>query len=82
MKKLYMIKEVVNHYHVVECDEELDIEEIIDNARDEKNRYETGYEAIEAMLKPYEEKYGFEFNVKANAEGTDCIDLTIVDEIE
>lgn len=80
MKK-YMIKEIVEHYHEVDIDEELDIEEIINKANRAKKLYDTGYDAIKAVLQRYQESYGFDFNVKTNACGTDCVDMSVVDEL-
>lgn len=78
----YMLCEVVKHYHEVDIDDELDIQDIVNEANRAKSMYETGYETIEDILKAYKEEYGFEYTVKPNYMGTDSIDITVVDEIE
>lgn len=80
MKK-YMVKEIVEHYHEVEIDDELNIEEIITKASRVNRMYDTGYAAIEATLQWYQDHYGFEFAMKSNACGTDSIEMDVVDEL-
>lgn len=76
----YCICEVVRHYHEVDIDEnELDIEEIVEKAKDQASRYDTGYESIESILKKYEDKYGFGYSVKPNYCGTIMEDMYVED---
>lgn len=76
----YCICEVVRHYHEVDIDEnELDIEEIVEKAKSQASRYDTGYESIESILKKYEDKYGFEYSVKPNYCGTIMEDMYVED---
>lgn len=80
--KHYMIKETVNHYHEIEVDDEIDIEDVISRASDMQRMFDTGYQAIDAILCRYEDKYGFDYNVLPNACGTDVVDMEVIDEIE
>jgi len=82
MNKTYMIKETLNCYHTVILDEEIDIEDIVSKANENKDKYDTGYEAIEAELEYYKQKYGFDYQVKANDCGTDIIEMETMQEID
>lgn len=77
----YMVCETVKHYHEVDIDDELDIQDIIDQANAAKAMCDTGYDAIKEILSVYEEEYGFDYIVKPNYLGTDSIDITVVDEV-
>lgn len=76
----YVIRELVAHYHEVELSDELDIMNIINKAKSLSRRCDTGYEAIEQTLALYEDKYGFEYNVRPNYCGTDIIDIEPIEE--
>ena len=67
-----MVSETVTHFHEVELSDELDIEKILDMANSLKKRCDTGYEAVEIVLKAYQDKFGSAFNYKVtpNACGT------------
>lgn len=77
----YMICETVRHYHEVELDDEVEIKDVVQQASSMQRMFDTGYEAIEAILERYKDKYGFEYRVLPNACGTDVVDMEIVDEI-
>lgn len=81
MKK-YMIQERVNHYHEVIIDDEIDIESLISKASLIQQQFDTGYEAIEDILKRYEDKYGFLYEVNPNTCGTEVIDIEAIDIID
>lgn len=81
MQKTFMLKEVVAHYHTITLDEELDIDEVVNWAKANNKLYDTGYEAVNALLSKYKEKYGFDFEVKANDCGTEVLDMDIVEEM-
>lgn len=81
MKK-YMIKETVNHFHEITVDDEIDIEDVVSRASDMQRMFDTGYEAIDAILFRYEYKYGFEYEIKPNACGTDILDMEVMDELD
>lgn len=72
-----MLSENVTHYHEIELSDELDIEKILDMANGLKKRCDTGYEAIETVLKAYRDKFGSAFNYKVtpNACGTEFEEL-------
>lgn len=77
-----MVCEIVRHYHEVELDDELDVEDIVKRAMDNNRMYDTGYEAIEDILKKYEDKYGFSYKIKANACGTEVEDMSVIGEMD
>lgn len=81
MKK-YMIKETVNHFHEITVDDEIDIEDVVSRASDMQRMFDTGYEAISAILCRYEDKYGFDYKIKPNACGTDILDMEVMDELD
>lgn len=81
MQKTFMLKEIVAHYHTIALDEELDIDEIVEWAKANNKLYDTGYEAISTILGKYKEKYGFDFEVKANDCGTEMLDMDVVEEM-
>lgn len=78
----YIIAESVTHFHEVECDDELDIEQVIDKAKHDLHRFDTGYEAIDGVLDGYKKLYGFEYSVKPNACGAETVNMDLYDEIE
>lgn len=78
----FMIEECVKHYHEVTIDEELDIESIIKKANQCKHRFDTGHEAIRSILEEYSQQYGFNYEVKPNSCGTDCIEINVIDELD
>lgn len=59
----YLIVELTKHYHIIECEDEIDPEQLIDKANHDVHRFDTGYEAIEGVLQGYEKQYGFEYKV-------------------
>lgn len=68
MKK-YVIAETVTHYHSIEVDDEVDICDVIKEAKTLLHQA-TGFEAIEEVLNDYQNKYGFDYTVKPNYCGT------------
>lgn len=72
-----MLSETVTHYHSVEMSDELDIEKILSMANSLKKRCNTGYEAIETVLKMYQNKFGetFDYEVIPNTCGTEFEEL-------
>ena len=72
-----MLSETVTHYHSVEMSDELDVEKILDIANSLKKRCDTGYEAVEIVLKAYRDKFGeaFNYHVTPNACGTEFEEL-------
>ena len=72
-----MVSETVTHYHSIELSDELNIEKILSMANSLKKRCDTGYEAIETVLKAYKDKFGdaFDYKVTPNACGTEFEEL-------
>lgn len=66
-----MLSETVTHFHEVELSDELDIEKILSMANGLKKRCDTGYETVETVLKMYQDKFGFDYEVTPNACGTE-----------
>ena len=72
-----LVRETVTHFHEVEMSDELDVEQIIDTANDARNQFNTGYEAIDAVLRAYKNRYGeaFDYNVEPNFCGPKCEEI-------
>lgn len=68
MKK-YVIAETVTHYHMVEIDDELNIEDVVETANPLLS-LATGFKAIEDILQYHKEEHGFDYTVKPNYCGT------------
>ena len=64
------IRETVTKVHEVELSDELSINEILKLAGSLKRRYDTGAQAIGAVLKPYYTKYGEAFAYNVNEDST------------
>ncbi len=75
--KRYMVREVVNYYHSVEVDDEVDICNVIKEANALLHQA-TGFEAIGDVLYGYYEKYGLDYRVQPNYCGTRSEGLEIV----
>lgn len=69
-----LVSETVTHYHLVDLSDELDIEEVLGKANAVRSRYDTGYDALEAVLEAYRIRYGeaFDYAVKPNFCGAKC----------
>lgn len=72
-----LVSEKVVHFHEVELSDELDVEKILDMANSLKKRCDTGYEAVETVLKTYYNRFGeaFTYKVTPNACGTEFEEL-------
>lgn len=81
MQKTFLICETVNHFHTITLDEELDIDDIIERAKPSSKMYETGYEAVESILKAYKDRYGFDYKIKPNDCGTEVLDMDVIEEM-
>lgn len=78
----YLIVELTKHYHIIECEDEIDPEQLIDKANHDVHKFDTGYEAIEGVLQGYEKQYGFEYKVQPNACGTETVNMDLQEELE
>ena len=78
----FCIKETVNHFHEIEVDDEIPINNVIKIANEISHRFDTGYEAIEDILKSYQFKYGFDYSIEPNKYGTETLDIEIIDEVD
>lgn len=79
-----LVSEKVVHFHEVELSDELDVEKILDMANSLKKRCDTGYEAVETVLKTYYNRFGeaFTYKVTPNACGTEFEELNFEYTIE
>ena len=73
--KRYVIREVVNHYHLIEVDDEVDIENVIYAANNEPTG--TAYEIIDDILREYKDNRGFDYKIKPNYCGTDTLNIEL-----
>ena len=81
MQKTFLIAETVTHFHTITLDEELDIDDIVERAKISSKLYDTGYEAIGAVLKQYKDRYGFDYKIKPNDCGTEVLDMDVIEEM-
>ena len=78
MKK-FVICEMVNHYHMVEVDDEIDIEKVVADAK-ALIKMSSGVEALADILEDYKYYHGLDYNIKADFCGTSTENLTVYDE--
>lgn len=76
--KSFVIKEIVNHYHKVTIDDELDIEEIVQSSREWRNGCDPGYIGLENVLKAYKKLYDFDYSVEPNYCGTETKYMEVI----
>lgn len=74
--------EVIRCYHLIEIDDDLDIEEIIQTANENLHKYESGCEAITVVLERVKDTYGLEYEIKCGYCGTEIDGISIVDEVD
>lgn len=79
MKKI-VVCEVVYRYHEVEIDEELDEDEIVDEARERVDRFnESGVESLDIVLDYQYKHNGFDYELKNGYCGEKTENLLIVE---
>lgn len=76
-----ILAETVVHYHMIEMDDEIPVDEALAQARELVADNHAGYEAMDTVLNRYKQQYGFEYELKPNYCGTDCVHLDY-DEVE
>jgi len=81
MKKIEVC-ETIKHYHMIEVDDEVDIEGIVSQAYYNSARYDTGCEAIEELLKKVKDTYGLNYEIKKDYCGTEIDGLNVVGEVD
>lgn len=75
--------EVIKCYHLIEVDDEVDIEELIQLANYESGRHESGCcGAVRTQLDKLKNTYGFDYEIKLNYCGTEVDGISIVDEVD
>ena len=80
MKK-FVICETVNHYHMVEVDDEIDIEKVVADAK-ALIKMSFGVEALADILEDYKYHHGLDYNIKTDFCGTSTENLTVYDEAD
>ena len=81
MKKIEVC-ETIKLYHLIEVDDEVDIEDTINQANINSTKFDTGREAIESVLEKLKNTYGFDYQIKPNYCGTEIEGLNIMDEVD
>ena len=80
MKK-FVVGETVNHDHLVEVDDESDIEKVVSDAKT-LIKMSSGVEALADILEDYKYHHGLDYNIKADFCGTSTENLTLYDEAD
>ena len=80
MKK-FVICETVNHYHMVEVDDEIDIEKVVADAK-ALIKMSPGVEALADILEDYKYHHGLDYCIQADCCGTSTENLTVYDEAD
>lgn len=80
MKK-FVVCETVHHYHMVEVDDEIDIEKVVADAK-ALIKMSSGIEALNDILEDYYHHHGLDYNIKADYCGTSTENLTVYDEAD
>ena len=80
MKK-FVVCETVNHYHMVEVDDEIDIEKVVADAK-ALIKMSFGVEALADILEDYKYHHSLDYNIKADFCGTSTENLTVYDEAD
>ena len=80
MKK-FVVCETVNHYHMVEVDDEIDIEKVVADAK-ALIKMSSSVEALTDILEDYKYRHGLDYNIKADFCGTSTENLTVYDEAD
>lgn len=75
--------EVIKCYHLIEVDDEVDVEELIQLANYESGRHESGScGSVRAQLERLKDTYGFDYEIKLSYCGTEVDGISIVDEVD
>lgn len=73
----YVIAETKVEYHLVEADEDLDMESIIQQVKTNLSKYEYGWEAIRELLDLYELNFGICGTILPNECGKEVLNIEI-----
>lgn len=76
-----MIKEVCAHYHELELDDDVDLEELTERVKQSAYELNDCCEAVEEVMGAYEDD-GVAYWFKPNNAGTDCVSIEIEQEDE
>ena len=80
MKK-FVVCETVHHYHMVEVDDEIDIEKVDADAK-ALIKMSSGVEALADILEDHKYHHGLDYCIKADFCGTSAENLTVYDEAD
>lgn len=85
----YIVTETIKRHHLISIDDEIDAETMLDVLRCEQKGYDSITEGLEEILDKYFQKYGFEYAIRPDFLGTECINVELsgtegekIDEIE
>lgn len=81
-KVKYLVCETVKHYHLIDIDEELDAENVVNEAFDNVESFDNGVEAVKEELSKYDVLYGFRFDIKPDFGGPETVSMTITEEMD
>lgn len=82
MTKRIEICEVIKCYHLIEVDDELDIEEIVQAANHNSSRCDSGCEAIKDQLDKLKDTYGFDYEIKEKHCGVEIESIYVIGEVD
>ena len=74
--------EVIRCYHLIEIDDDLDVEEIIQTANETLSKHDSGCDAIKAQLERLEDTYGFEYEIKEEFCGREIDSIYVIGEVD
>ena len=81
MKKIEVC-EIVKRYHVVEVEDEVDMEAITANINHNTSRYENGREALETALNKIKDACGLDYVIHEDCCGTELDELCAMGEVD
>lgn len=78
----YMIREKVEHYHEIDIDDELDMEQILSQVESIGIKFDNALEGIDYILNKYQKEYNKNYTIKPNACGQETVSVEIIDELD
>ena len=78
----FVVCETIRQYHEVDIDDELVISVLVNQANRLLDKFDSGAEALEYILKLYQDRYGFDYNLKNCGCGQETVDISVHDEID
>lgn len=78
----YNICETIKHYHIVNIDDELNIEEVIQMAEAISQRFDTKLEALQYSLGFFKRTHNLDYSIEKDGAGFEAVDMYVLDEID